>query len=113
MGKRKPYEPLGPNDTDRAQGLGYVYYHWPEHPLADSSGGVTEHRLVYWQEHGYSDEVLDLLKAGAHVHHRNGKKGDNRPENLELRVSAHPSGVGEDYMVHTLRMLGYIVELPS
>ena len=89
-----------------------MYYLWPEHSLADSSGGVTEHRVVYRQEHDYSDEVLDLLKSGAHVYHRNGVKDDNNPTNLQLRVSTHPSGVDEDDMVHRLRTPGYEVEPP-
>jgi hypothetical protein len=33
------------------------------------------------------------------VHHRNGVRHDNRPENLELRVSTHPKGQAAEDVV--------------
>lgn len=55
---------------------GYAKVYRPGHPRADHRGYVFEHIAVL-------EEVLDRpIERDEHVHHINGKKDDNRPENL-------------------------------
>lgn len=65
---------------------GYVLIWAPDHPWAQKSGYIAEHRLVMEQTLGRSLLPLET------VHHKNGVKDDNRPENLEVWYSGQPAG---------------------
>jgi HNH endonuclease len=66
---------------------GYVMLKTQGHPRGGEQGYVFEHILVMEQalgRHLLPDET---------VHHLNGVKDDNRPENLELWVRPQPAGI--------------------
>lgn len=67
---------------------GYVLVKCPDHPYADNRGYVREHRLVMERMLGR------YLLPTEIVHHRNGQKADNAPDNLEVLA---------DNSVHFLR----------
>lgn len=65
---------------------GYILIQMPSHPAAHAVGYVAEHRLVMEKMIGR------YLRPEETVHHVNGKRDDNRPENLELWTSRQPRG---------------------
>ena len=66
---------------------GYIYVSAPDHPHVNANGYVLEHRLVMEQVLGR------FLEPTERVHHINGKRADNRPENLQVSNGYHGPGV--------------------
>lgn len=75
----------------KATGAGYVLVFRPGHPRADDKGYVLEHIVVA------EGAIGRALRGGEVVHHANGQKDDNRPENLQVLSRA------EHARVHNLR----------
>lgn len=65
---------------------GYVKVYCPEDPRAQNGRYMREHVLVMEAYLGRR------LRKGENVHHINGVRTDNRPENLEVWVINQPSG---------------------
>lgn len=65
---------------------GYIKLYRPDHPNATKYGMIMEHRLVMEKMIGR------YLERHETIHHKNGNRKDNRPENLELWSVRQPKG---------------------
>ena len=72
---------------------GYLRVTFPGHPSGGADGGIAEHRLVM------SDILQRPLMDNENVHHINGMRDDNRPENLELWVKPQVPGQRVDDLI--------------
>jgi hypothetical protein len=77
---------------------GYVCVYFPGHSRA-SNNYVLEHILVMEEKLGRE------LYPNENVHHINGVRDDNRPENLELWVKPHPTGVRVEDAVERAKLI--------
>jgi hypothetical protein len=72
---------------------GYVLVKRHGHPNADMNGYVKEHRLVM------SEFLGRPLERFEHVHHKDGNRGNNALDNLELWSCIHPPGSRPEELV--------------
>jgi hypothetical protein len=109
-GHRMRTHTSGPDDPHfigrRRLGSGYIHIYRPDHPEASQAkshfGYVLEHRIVWEEANGRR------LRKNEHVHHINGIRDDNRPENLvALTNAAHRRlhATGKPVSVETRRKL--------
>lgn len=82
----KTYEPV--KDIK----LGYLYFLDRQHPLANTQGKVYEHR------HIASIKIGRWISTSEHVHHINGIKDDNRPENLVVVLASEHAHLHKGYI---------------
>jgi hypothetical protein len=92
----QPFQQSGKNNPSWKGGRmldkhGYVLLLMPEHPHADRHGYVREHRIVMEKTLG---RLLDRKEV---VHHIDGNRGNNAPENLGLFAT------NADHLRHTLK----------
>lgn len=83
-----PIRERAPNGSARpvTTSGGYTLIWAPEDPHAQANGYALEHKIVM------AAMIGRPLLPGENVHHLNGVKNDNRPENLELWVTMQPTG---------------------
>lgn len=97
----RPLKPLNQRKGWYKSSAGYIYIWEPDHPNADKRGYVAEHAKI----------MVGMLGRPLHpseeVHHRNKRRDDNRPENLELwtRGKQPPGARVSDLLVEAWRII--------
>lgn len=87
---------------------GYMMVRAVDHPNADKRGYVREHVLVM------EEKIGRYLEDTETVHHMNGIRHDNRPENLELWQGHHGTGIrARDWILDRLSKVEQFQELNS
>ena len=100
-GDPRPDVPLRPIYTHTRVKIeqGYVRIKVPGHPRGGRHGWTLEHIVVM-------EGILRReLFPGESVHHKNGVRDDNRPDNLELWVVSQPAGQRPEDLVAWARVV--------
>jgi hypothetical protein len=84
--KHKAMEIDGPGSR-RKRWDGYIEVYYPKHPDAPKGGWMLEHRLVAEQKYGRR------IGKGEHIHHIDGMKDNNNPDNLEILDPSTHAGI--------------------
>ncbi len=96
--------------TKKLNTQGYVFWTDNTHPLAGDTGMLLEHRVVM------ANVLGRKLFPKESVHHMNGDRADNRPDNLELWSTSQPPGQRvedkQQWAIEFLRQYGFLVVEP-
>ena len=105
--RKRPKTRRDPNKRYH-KGDGYYNLYRPDHPMSNKIGYILEHRYVM------SEHLGRLLESHEHVHHKDGDRGNNSIENLELWTGNHLKGVRHrdkvEQAIKFLKKNGYKVE---